>query len=307
MLGILKTVKSGDIQIRDPFVLPEPKEGVYYLFGTTDKNCWKGPGEGFDCFRSKDLCQWEGPISAFRPPPSFWGTENFWAPEVHRFNDRYYMFASFKAADRCRGTQILCSTQAGGPYVPLTDGPITPADWECLDGTLHVDPDGVPWIVFCHEWVQVHDGAICAMPLSRDLKKPAGKPVFLFHASEASWVRRLSWPGKEEKDPVPAYVTDGPFLFRNRHGILLMLWSSMGSKGYAMGLARSASGAVRGPWQQEAVPLWAEDGGHGMVFRGFDGRLFVTFHMPNHTPHERPVFVEIEETDTGIGLKEKHS
>ena len=38
-------IKTGDIQIRDPFVLPEPQERAYYLFGTTDVNCWDG-GQG---------------------------------------------------------------------------------------------------------------------------------------------------------------------------------------------------------------------------------------------------------------------
>ena len=70
-----------------------------------------------------------------------------------------------------------------------------------------------------------------------------------------------------------------------------------------MGIARSETGNITGPWYQAAEPLWAKDGGHGMIFRGFDGRLFVTFHSPNTTPKERPIFVEIEETDTGIRLK----
>ena len=296
-------MKTSDIRIRDPFVLPEPEKGFYYLFGTTDRNCWEGTGQGFDCYRSKDLYQWEGPIPAFRPPPSFWATRHFWAPEVHRFNDRYYMFASFKADRRYRGTQILVSDCICGPYLPLTEGPITPPNWECLDGTLHIDSTGNPWIVFCHEWVQVHNGAMYAMRLSPNLKQPAGSPVFLFNASEAPWVNRSSWPGEAGEYRFPTYVTDGPFCFRNRNGILLMLWSSLGNKGYAMGLARSDSGSVTGPWRQEAVPLWSEDGGHGMVFRGFDGRLFVTFHTPNKTPEERPVFIEIEDTNTGIQLK----
>ncbi len=296
-------MRTCDIQMRDPFVVPDTEEGCYYLFGTTDKNCWKNAGEGFDCFRSKDLCLWEGPITTFRPPPSFWATHHFWAPEVHRFNGRYYMFASFKAEHRYRGTQILVSDCIAGPYVPLTEGPVTPPDWECLDGTLHVDSAGAPWIVFCHEWVQVHNGSMYAMRLSQDLKTPAGPPVFLFSASEAPWVKRASWPGEEGKVRFPTYVTDGPFLFRKRSGILMMLWSSLGQKGYAMGIAWSESGAVSGPWLQEPVPLWAEDGGHGMIFRGLDGRLLVTFHRPNNTPNERPDFIEIEETDAGIRLK----
>jgi hypothetical protein len=40
-----------------------------------------------------------------------------------------------------------------------------------------------------------------------------------------------------------------------------------------------------------------------MVFRAFDGRLFATFHRPNRTPDERPVFIEIEDTGDGLRLK----
>ncbi|MFH1709374.1 MAG: family 43 glycosylhydrolase [Planctomycetota bacterium] len=159
-----------------------------------------------------------------------------------------------------------CGPWAAGSFTPLTEGPITPADWECLDGTLHVDAAGAPWIVFCHEWVQVHNGAMYAMQLSPDLKQPAGRPVFLFNASEAPWVKRPAWPDDKAMFRFPTYITDGPFLYRTGKGILLMLWSSVGGKGYAMGVARSESGGVTGPWRQDAAPLWAEDGGHGMIF-----------------------------------------
>ena len=100
----------------------------------------------------------------------------------------------------------------------------------------------------------------------------------------------------------PVYVTDGPFLHRTANGVLLMLWSSFGSKGYAMGIARSSSGSVQGPWTQESEPLWAEDGGHGMIFRTFDGGLRLTFHTPNDSPNERAVFWKIEEDDGALRL-----
>ena len=296
-----------EIQIRDPFVLPHTESGVYYLFGSTDKNIWNGPGTGFDFFRSRDLLHWEGPIPAFRPNPDFWATSQFWAPEVHLFNGRYFMFATFKADRRCRGTQILASDHPSGPYTPWTDGPVTPAHWECLDGTLYVDDDGGPWIVFCHEWVQVRNGAIYAMRLAPDLECAAGPPLLLFNASEAPWVRWLH-PSHDEETPgserpifrPPAYVTDGPFLHKTQGGALLMLWSSFGTKGYAMGIARSLTGAVEGPWTHEPEPLWAEDGGHGMVFRAFDGRLLLTFHQPNDTPNERAIFHDLTEQRDSI-------
>jgi beta-xylosidase len=296
-------MKTQDIQIRDPFIFPNSKENTYYMFGTTDKDCWRGPGVGFDCYKSKDLIEWDGPIPAFRPTESFWGKENFWAPELHYFNDQYYLFAAFKAYRRYRATHILVSDQVTGPYLPLTKDPITPPNWQCLDGTLFVAEDGVPWIVFCHEWVQIHNGSICAMPLSPDLKKTIGTPVYLFSASDAPWTHSLTgWDGEDPRYQFPTYVTDGPFLYRLQNKTLLMLWSSFGSQGYAIGTARAVSGQITGPWQQDPVPLWSENGGHGMLFRTFEGQLMLTFHSPNKTPNERPEFIELEESKNTIAL-----
>lgn len=296
-------MKTSEIQIRDPFIYADQQHKKYYMFGTTDHDCWYGPGQGFDCYRSKDLSEWDGPIPAFRPSSHFWGKENFWAPEVHKFNGRFYMFATFKAEKRYRATQILSAEDVFGPYLPLVDEPVTPTDWQCLDGTLHVDEDGVPWMVFCHEWVQIHNGSICALRLTTDLKEEVGRPLFLFNASEAPWVKESTWPAKDAKYRFPTYVTDGPFLHRLSDGILIMLWSSLGEKGYAMGVSRSESGQITGPWHHDLEPIWAEDGGHGMIFRTFAGQLMLTFHSPNQTPNERAVFVEVEEKDGRIQLK----
>lgn len=288
-------MKAWEIQIRDPFVVPVPEEGKYYLYGSTDKDAWTGPGVGFDCYASPDLCEWEGPSPAFRPPGDFWGVTQFWAPEVHRWRERYFMFASFKAAGICRGTQVLVADCPRGPFRPHSDGPVTPRNWECLDGTLFVDEAGKPWMVFCHEWVQVHDGRMCAMPLTDDLRAAAGVPVLLFTASQAPWVA-----------PVPAgkgdFITDGPFLHRTLDGQLLMLWSSAGRDGYAIGVAKASSGRLEGPWRQQEQPLFGKDGGHGMLFRTFDGRLTLTIHQPNSTPHERPIFLPMREHDGTLAV-----
>jgi arabinan endo-1,5-alpha-L-arabinosidase len=151
------------------------------------------------------------------------------------------MFATFAAPERHQGTLILVSDAPEGPYQPWSDGPVTPSHWQCLDGTLFVGKKGKLWIVFCHEWTQVHDGPVIAMRLSADLKSAEGRPIILFNASEAPWVRRNQWPGEEDKGRFPVYVTDGPFFYRTQQGSLLMLWSSFGATGYPMGIARSAS------------------------------------------------------------------
>ena len=57
-------------------------------------------------------------------------------------------------------------------------------------------------------------------------------------------------------------------------------------------------------WMQEEQALWPENGGHGMVFRAHDGRLFITFHQPNETPNERGVFRQVREENDSLKLVE---
>ncbi|RKL66247.1 glycoside hydrolase [Salipaludibacillus neizhouensis] len=287
-------MKKEEIRIRDPFVLPDKEKKLYYLYGTTDENVWDGDGTGFDAFTSADLENWEGPVQVFRPTKEFWATKHFWAPEVYYLNEKYYMFASFKSEDQCRGTQVLISKNPLGPFVPLTNKPVTPENWECLDGTLYIDNHNNPWMIFCHEWIQVQDGEICAIQLSEDLREAVSNPVILFRASEAKWTR-----GENNN-----YVTDGPFLIKDSQGQLKMLWSSIGEKGYAIGVARSESGNILGPWVQEAEPLFAESGGHGMLFETFEKDLLLTIHSPNSTPNERPCFFSVVD-DNGLKLGKK--
>ena len=270
---------SADIRIRDPYIVPNREQGKYYMFGTTDSDPWEGKGEGFMVYESEDLQHWSAPRYVFQPAPDFWAEKNFWAPEVHFFRGNWYIFASFFSRSRRRGTQILKSDFLTGPYTPITEGPVTPGDWECLDGTLYVDENGKPWIVFCHEWQQIHNGEICAAPLTEDLTALAAEPVTLFRANEAPWVVSIS------RD-VGDFVTDGPFLYRSSDGKLCMLWSSFSTGDYAIGVAESVTGSVLGPWVQRDKPE-VENGGHGMLFEDFSGKTWLSIHSPNGSPMER--------------------
>lgn len=291
-------MQINDIQIRDPYVLKE--NGKYYLFGSTDKDIWGNlPSEGFDAYVGNDLENWEGPYKVFQPTHDFWGKDNFWAPEVHKYQDAYYMFATFRGENRMRGTAILKSKEPLGPYEVWSDGAVTPKDWMALDGTLFVDDKGVPWMVFCHEWVQIKDGTICILELSKDLKEAVGEPITLFSSSVAAWSRTV----ESKSNQIIGYVTDGCNMHRMKNGKLLMQWSCMGKQGYCIGYAVSESGNLLGPWKQSEKPVYENDGGHGMIFTDYLGRLLLSIHTPNDTPHERAAFFELIETDEGIELK----
>ncbi|CAM4012627.1 glycoside hydrolase family 43 protein [Saccharibacillus endophyticus] len=278
-----------EIQIRDPYIVTDKEAGAYYLFGSTDRDIWN-EGTGFDAYVSRDLEHWEGPHPVFRPEPDFFAEKNFWAPEVHVYQGRYYMFATFRRKDNgLLGTAILDADHILGPYRSRSQGPVTPEDWSSLDGTLYVDEQQQPWMVFCREWQQIGDGTICAMPLDHDLTAAAGEPVTLFHASAAPWATPFyaeRYPGREN------FVTDGPFLFRNEDRLCL-IWASFIDNRYALGLAVSESGTLQGPWTHEDTPLYGSDGGHGMIFETTEGEKMLALHTPNRTPYERTILIPL--------------
>jgi len=176
-----------------------------------------------------------------------------------------------------------------GPFEPISDGPVTSPSWSCLDGTLHLDGAGDPWLVYCHEWTQVGDGRMIAQRLSHDLAATTGEPATLFTASQAPWTRPIG-----TVTGAPAFVTDGPFLITLPDGPLAMIWSSFGDDGYALGVSLSPSGSVLGPWQHDPEPLWRRDGGHGMLFTDADGLRYIVLHGPNATPAERTILHRVE-------------
>lgn len=266
----------GNINIRDPFILPY--EGKYYMYGTRGFD-----GTGFDVYVSDDLECWSKPRSVFEGYEGFWASKEFWAPEVHEYNGNFMMFASFNSDDHRRGTQVLSSKSPLGPFSEYSDGPVTPKEWECLDGTLYID-DGVPYMVFCHEWTQIENGAICYVRMSDDLKEAVSEPKVLWHAKDAYCFDDLS---NEE-----GYITDGPFLV-NIDGELICIWSTICKGSYMELVSRSDNGRLDGNWSIDKKALFENDGGHGMIFKTFKNEHKFIYHSPNTWKEERPCLVDV--------------
>ena len=91
---------------RDPFILAWEKNQTYYLYKSSSYK--DAEGKSHPCFaylKSKDLEDWEGPFPAFVPPKGFWATKDFWAPEVHEYKGKFYMFCTMNSDTHKRGTQ----------------------------------------------------------------------------------------------------------------------------------------------------------------------------------------------------------
>ncbi len=280
-------LKREDIRIRDPFILTDKENGCYYMYTSTDKVSAELSELplGVAAYRTYDLENFEEPVSVLdiSSLESFWADRDIWAPEVHKYGEHYYLFVSLKSGERCRGTQIFRADSPLGEFLPISELPTTPEAWESLDGTLYAE-NGTPYMVFCHEWVQIGVGTVCAVELTKDLSAPVGEPFVLFSANENPDVTELVL-----KDSRKGYITDGPFLYRE-DGKLKMIWSSFKDGRYAVFCAVS-DGGIHGRWSQ-LPPVFDFDGGHAMIFHTLEGKRKLSLHAPNYGKLERAVFLD---------------
>jgi len=305
------THRLADVRMRDVCILVDEKTKTYYAISSG----FAPPKEGFGsaavrAFTSKDLVNWEGPHIIFQTPKDLWGTvdiRGIWAPEMHFYKGKYYLFLTFDTAAPLaeqwrdwlprvrRGSQILVGDSPLGPFKPFQNQATLPVDMMTLDATLWVE-DNVPYTVFAHEWVQIKDGTIEYAKLKDDLSEIVGEPKKLFDGSDAPWARKSPQWG--------CWVTDGPYLYKSKSGKLFMIWSSFSGTGYTTGVAVSDSGKLAGPWKQRPEPLYAADGGHGMLFKRLDGQLMLVLHSPNKMT-ERAKLFEIEDTGETLRVRKE--
>ena len=160
--SVRKNIPLDSIVLSDPFIMADPKTNSYYMTGT-----------GGMLWKSKDLKLWEGPYKVAQTDSTSWMGPRpmIWAAEIHPYKGRYYYFATFtnravkidtvkgNAIER-RACHVLVSEKPEGPYVPMKDSIYLPAHMPTLDGTLWVDKDGKPYMVYCYEWLQNWNGTI---------------------------------------------------------------------------------------------------------------------------------------------------
>jgi hypothetical protein len=310
----IRTVDFNSLSMSDPYILPDPVTKMYYMTGS-----------GGRMWISHDLKMWEGPYNVVEIDPNSWMGPRpmIWAAELHFYKGRYYYFATFtnrniivdKVPGRYdvqrRASHILMSETVTGPYKPMNDKIYLPENWSTLDGTLWVE-DGVPYMIFCHEWMQIVDGTMDMIQLSDDLSESVGEPVTLFKASDGPWSREMNSISEVTFGmKLGGQVTDGPFLFKTQTGKLGMLWSSWSDQRYAQGVAYSASGKLKGRWIQEKEALNPKNSGHGMMFRTFEGKLLMSLHyqsLDRDNPGPRkPMLLEVDDSGDKIKITGRYN
>lgn len=246
----------------DPTVFFE--NGTYYLYGTNDV----APDNGIKVFVSSDRKIWRKPSSvsdgmALREQESF-GTTGFWAPQVFKYNNEYYM--AYVADQQIA---IATSTSPTGPF--YAKDPIA-FNQKNIDPFVFIDDDGKKYLFH----VDITNGnKIYVAELNDD-----------FSAVDLS-TRTLCITATEPWEILMDEVAEGPTVIKH-NGLYYLIYSANNyvSQKYAVGYATSKS--IYGPWEKySGNPVLSMQNtgkpgtGHGDIFYDETGQMYYVFHTHN--------------------------
>ena len=304
-----RPVLCNEFRIRDPYVLADPATKTYYMYETRSPYFGAPYARGVNVRMSRDLETWS-PLHEVMSVPTNLQCRTVWAPEVHIYKGAYYLFTTlsfypspsdnipiltddpaWKPTDSIkptrRGVWVFKADSPLGPFRPVADRSVTPQNWMALDGTLLVD-GGKPYMIFCHEWIQTKFGRMDIAEMADDLSRFVGEPKVLFDSRVVG--------------PEGGHVTDGCFCYRSpKTGRLFMIWSTFYRRNYTVFSCESANGGAAGPWIGQKL-IFERNGGHGMLFRTFDGGLKLVLHQPERRGYERVAFFDVMDGDDGLSV-----
>lgn len=270
---------TDDTIVPEPIYLADPTifydQGTYYLYGTG------GNTEGFLVYTSPDLKTWSGPAGVkdgyALVKGDTYGDKGFWAPQVFRYNEQYYM-----AYTANENIAIAKSSHPLGPFTQQTAKAISGSGKQ-IDPFLFIDEDGKKYLYY----VRLDNGNnLYVAEMKDDLSDIKPETVKQCITATASWENTAgsSWP-----------VTEGPSVLLHR-GTYYLFYSANDFRNidYAVGYATAPTPV--GPWKKyPGNPIISrhntgENGsGHGDFIRDKEGALFYVFHthLSDHTVQPR--------------------
>ncbi len=248
-----------DVFVADPQIL---KDGdTFYLYGTTDSP------NGIEVHTSKDLVHWRRYGHCYKKTKTSWGQDCFWAPEVIKAGETYYLFyTAFSPVHGVRNICVATSDSALGPFLDVKT-PVLPVERGFIDGHPFFDPvSGRHYLYALEE--NLRPPQLVVARLSEDLTRIDSEITLCFEPSqpwEYGWV-------------------EGAFVIYHKSAYY-MTYSGCGyqSPNYAVGYATAPS--PTGPWTKyEGNPVLAKSAavsgpGHNSLVLSPDGReLFIVYH-----------------------------
>ena len=204
------------------------------------------------------------------PELASWTTPGkVWAPEAHRFGDRWVMYYTTMAPDpaiQCIGLAVADDPK--GPYRDTSSKPLVCEEDQggSIDASPFVAADGTAYLYWKNDGNAVGvDTWISVQRLSADGLRLEGEPKRLLRQD-------LPWEGQ---------LVEAPFVWE-RDGVFHLFYSAndYGSDRYAVGHATASS--PTGPFTKDPDPVLtstevAAGPGHCALFEQ-DGRVLMVYH-----------------------------
>ena len=247
-----------------------------------------------------------------------------WAPELQKFGDYFYLTTTYictahgVANDRDSGgnrplgkgmthrAQAIfrskSPTSGWEVWCKHIDTPMTGENttWDTIDGFIYYE-DEKPYLIVGHDWPSQPadmNGSFEYIQLKDDLSDIA---------DGAQWKKMF------QSHDVAIYkksgTCDGPHLYKNSKGELMMLWSNH-ENGYNVSLSKSSNGRLDGEWGStkyvynrdiKGMNIDGSSGGHPGLVQTPEGQLYLTFHLNQVESDKRkiPHMVAVRETANG--------
>lgn len=309
--------------LRDCQILSD--NGVWYLTGTAyphwDRQEKNGKlNAGVPLYKSYNLKDWEFiKYIVERPDSTKWYYRRFWAPEIHKINGKYY--ATFNCSNPSTGyygqhVGYAVADKIEGPYKVVTeDKPLTNGN----DLTLFQDEDGKVWAF----WNRGHEFGIGYAQIDLENAKFLTEPVSAITPGKIEYEydkdnKLVFEPGYDGR-PIPkvkkyydwdSIGIEGAYVIKE-NGKYYLFYSSW-TRGYEIGYATADK--ITGPWKKnKANPFygamsktackknsfkWEGDEnspfnqvGHNEIFKGPDGRYWISCHGITNDKPESPSLV----------------
>lgn len=279
------------LTFRDTHIVPDG--GKYYAVGTSAPY-WGGQNPGVKLFVSDNLTDWKFDrmlIDAYALDSTVWYKDRFWAPELHKIGNRYYLtfncqnnggagYADVEKQLHYHACGLAIADHITGPYTVVTPNePLTL--FASNDMTLFQDDNGSVYCFFNNGWTDLHK--IYVAELDTVNFKLKEYPVELIK-QEPGW---------------DAHGIEGSHVVK-KDGIYYLLYSSW-TKGYAVGVAtatniygpytKSPDNPIFGSFTKNDTTYIVRNGkeiptpdfhidaiGHNQIFVGPDGNYWTSYH-----------------------------
>ncbi|CAM4015599.1 glycoside hydrolase family 43 protein [Gillisia limnaea] len=313
-----------DVKFGDPYILNDG-DGNFYMYGTGG-----GAIDGFATYYSNDLVNWElrGQVYTGKLKNS-WAIGDFWAPEVYKFNDKYYMFFSAQWKDNPDNELenfkigVAVADKPTGPFEDLQNKPLFDPGYPIIDANVFKDSDGKFYLYYSRvaykhpveseiaDWAkekgwfdEIEESWVYGIELKNDFTGVIGEPVLLLRPPMALDDRNAEWESRSvTSKEVNRRWTEGSYTFKHKDTYYMMYSANFyGGENYAVGYGTASSplGIYKKADNNPVLQKNIEGGGNvtgtghnSLVFSSDSTKIYTVYHgRTKATGDERVVFID---------------